>query len=140
MMLSWVYDSAIPMPSVFMFEPGTHVVVNQNVHRGIKLVNGASYTALDVIPDKAHPGHRVGADTILHFGPPVGIPPTSETTRDLNFVGMTPSTIFPTPISTRIEPRLSTKYTGNTINKLKYTDITIHYYRFQSDFLRGVSP
>lgn len=76
--------------------------MNQNTHQGLKLVNGASYTALDVILDKAHPGHRISADTILHFGPPVGILLASET-REFHFVGMPPGAILLTPISTKVE-------------------------------------
>ncbi|RYP73405.1 hypothetical protein DL771_003673 [Monosporascus sp. 5C6A] len=45
MMLSQGDDSAIPVPAV-LFVPGMPVVVNQNTHQGLKLVNGASYTAL----------------------------------------------------------------------------------------------
>lgn len=31
--------SEIPVPSIFMFIPGMPVVVNQNIHQGLKLVN-----------------------------------------------------------------------------------------------------
>jgi hypothetical protein len=86
-----------------MFVPGMPVVVNQNTHQGLKLVNGASYTALDVILDKAHPGHRINADTILHFGPLAGILLAAKTTKEFDFVGMPPGTILLTPISTKIE-------------------------------------
>ncbi|KAK0634085.1 hypothetical protein B0T14DRAFT_534062 [Immersiella caudata] len=78
------------------------VVVNQNTHQGLKLGNGADYTALDVILDKAHPGHRVSADTIFHFGPPAGVLLASETTRDLHFVAMPAGAILPTPVSMKI--------------------------------------
>ncbi|KAK3391315.1 hypothetical protein B0H63DRAFT_389924 [Podospora didyma] len=54
MILSQGDDTAIPVPAIFMFVPGMPVVVNQNTHQGLKLVNGAGYTALDVILDKAH--------------------------------------------------------------------------------------
>ncbi|KAL8300493.1 hypothetical protein RB593_010039 [Gaeumannomyces tritici] len=73
-------DNAIPIPAVFIFVP-----------------------ALNVILDKAHPGHRVSADTILHFGPPAGIMLASETTRGLHFVGMPAGTVLLTPISTKIK-------------------------------------
>lgn len=63
-------DSATPVPGVFMFVPGMPVVVNQNTYQGLKVVNGASYTAVDVILDKAYLGRRVLANTMLHFGPP----------------------------------------------------------------------
>ena len=79
-------DSGIPVPAIFMFVPGMPIIVNQNTHQGLKLVNGASYTASDVILDKAHPGHRINADTILHLGPPAGILLAAETTRAFHFV------------------------------------------------------
>lgn len=96
-------DSAIPVPAVFMFVSSMPVVVNQNTHQGLKVVNSATYTALNVILDKAYPGHYISADTILHFGPLAGILLASETTRDLHFVGMLAGTVLLTPISTRIE-------------------------------------
>jgi hypothetical protein len=95
-------DSSILVPSFFMFVPSIPIVVNQNTHQGLKLVNGASYTAVDVIPDKAHPGYRIDTDTILHFGPPAAIVLASETTRDFHFVRMPPGTVLLTPISTKI--------------------------------------
>ncbi|KAM4064129.1 PIF1-like helicase [Hirsutella rhossiliensis] len=72
MMLNQGDDSAIPVPAVFMFVPGMPVVVNHNTHQGLKLVNGAGYTALEVVLDKSYPGHRITADTTVHFGPPAG--------------------------------------------------------------------
>ncbi|XP_044717356.1 PIF1-like helicase domain-containing protein [Hirsutella rhossiliensis] len=68
LMLGQGDDSATPVPAVFLFVPGMPVVVNQNTHQGLKLVNGAGYTAVDVIPDRAFPGHRVSAELIMHFG------------------------------------------------------------------------
>ncbi|RKK84509.1 hypothetical protein BFJ68_g17351, partial [Fusarium oxysporum] len=103
MILNHGDDSAIPVPAVFMFVPGMPVVVNHNTHQGLKLVNGASYTALEVIVDKTFPGYRVSANTILHFGPPAGILLTAETTRDFHFVGMPPGTILLTLMSIKIE-------------------------------------
>ncbi|KAF2183350.1 hypothetical protein K469DRAFT_690109 [Zopfia rhizophila CBS 207.26] len=55
---------------------------------GLKVVNGASYEVLDVILKKAYPGHRINADTILHFGLPAGILLAAELMRDFHFVGM----------------------------------------------------
>lgn len=82
MILNQGDESSVPVPAVFMFVPGMPVVVNRNTYRGLKLVNGARYTALEVILDEKHPGHRVSADTIIHFGPPAGILLASETTND----------------------------------------------------------
>ena len=53
--------------------------------------------------DPPCPGHRINADTILHFGPPAGILLASETTRDLHFVGMPAGTILLTPMSIQID-------------------------------------
>ncbi|KAM4058271.1 PIF1-like helicase [Hirsutella rhossiliensis] len=39
---------------------------------GLKLVNGAGYSAVEVIVDKASPGHRISSDMTIHFGPPAG--------------------------------------------------------------------
>ena len=51
-------DSKICVPATFMFVPGMPVVVTMNINPGLKLVNGAKYTALEVIPDsKRFPGY-----------------------------------------------------------------------------------
>ncbi|KAM4056503.1 PIF1 protein [Hirsutella rhossiliensis] len=68
MVLNQGDDSAIPVPAVFMFVAGMPVVVNHNTHQGLKLVNGAGYSAVEVIVDKASPGHRISSDMTIHFG------------------------------------------------------------------------
>jgi hypothetical protein len=103
MMLNQGDDSEILVPAIFMFVPGMPIVVNHNTHQGLKLVNGAAYTALDIIVDKAYPGYRISSDIILHFGPPAGILLESKTTSDFHFVGMPPGTILLMPTSTKIE-------------------------------------
>ncbi|KAM4058352.1 PIF1-like helicase [Hirsutella rhossiliensis] len=90
LMLGQGDDSATPVPAVFLFVPGMPVVVNQNTHQGLKLVNGAGYTAVDVIPDRAFPatasrrsssctsaagGHRAG------LGDDQGLPLPSRSQR-----------------------------------------------------------
>jgi hypothetical protein len=80
MILNQGDDSAIPVPTVFMFVSGMPVVVNHNTHQGLKLVKGATYMGLEVILDKVCPGHRIEADITVHFGPPAGIILESETT------------------------------------------------------------
>ncbi|KAJ6436948.1 retrovirus polyprotein [Purpureocillium lavendulum] len=112
MVLNQGDDSAIPVPAVFMFVPGMPVVVNQNTYQGLKelkdvvaynpVTNGGGYTALDVVVNKAFPGHRVSAGITIHFGPPAGIILASETTKDLHFVGMPPGTVLLTPMSVKI--------------------------------------
>jgi len=116
-MLNLGDDSEIPVPGIFMFVPGMRVVVTKNTHQGLKLVNGASYTALDVIVDKAYPGHRISADTILHFGPPAGILLAGETTSDFHFVGMLPGTILLTPTSIKIERKMTRQWQRNDVTR-----------------------
>ncbi|KJK73761.1 hypothetical protein H634G_10966 [Metarhizium anisopliae BRIP 53293] len=103
MMLNQGNDSAIPVPAVFMFVPEMPVVMNCNTLQGLKLVNRASYTAVEVILDKSYPGHRISAGLTIHFGPPAGILLESETTKDFQFVGMPPGTILLTPMSVKIQ-------------------------------------
>ncbi|KJZ74132.1 hypothetical protein HIM_06363 [Hirsutella minnesotensis 3608] len=117
MMLNQGDDSAIPVPAVFMFAAGMPVVVNHNTHQGLKLVNGASYTAVEVIIDKAYPGHRISAEITIHFGPPAGIILASATTRDLHFVGMPPGTILLTPMSVRIYRQRKRPWQRNEVSR-----------------------
>ena len=63
---------------------------------------GQNYNAVEVILDKTYPGHRITANTILHFGPPMGISLTAESTKDYYFVGMAAGTILLTPLRTKI--------------------------------------
>ncbi|KAM4055548.1 PIF1-like helicase [Hirsutella rhossiliensis] len=112
-----VEGRATPVPAVFVFVPGMPVVVNQNTHQGLKVVNGAGYTAVAVIPDRAFPGHRVSAELTLHFGPPAGIVLASETTRDLHFVGMPAGTILLTPISVKITAQRKRPWQRNDVSR-----------------------
>ncbi|KAG6979907.1 hypothetical protein FOFC_10798 [Fusarium oxysporum] len=89
----------------------------ENVVRRMKLVNGASYTAVEVIVDKAYPGHRISADVTIHFGPPAGILLESETTKDLHFVGMPPGTILLTPMSVRIHCQRKRPWQKNDVSR-----------------------
>ena len=98
-------DSKILVLAIFMVVPGMPVVMNQNIHQGLKLVNGAAYTVLNVILNKAYLGYRISTDITLHFGPPAGILLESETIRDFHFIGISPGTILLTPTSTKIECR-----------------------------------
>ncbi|KAM4060491.1 ATP-dependent DNA helicase PIF1 [Hirsutella rhossiliensis] len=84
MMLNQGDDSAIPVPAVFMFVPGMPVVVNHNTHQGLKLVNGAGYTALEVVLDKSYPG-IVSRQTRRSISGRRRIMLESETTNDVHF-------------------------------------------------------
>ena len=66
-------------------------------------MNGAGYSGLEVVFDRAYLGHCVDGDAILHFGLPAGILLASETTSGLYLAGMLAGTILLTPVSTKIE-------------------------------------
>ncbi|KAF1963072.1 hypothetical protein CC80DRAFT_512285 [Byssothecium circinans] len=89
MILNYGDDSSVPVLAIFMF--------------GLRLVNGASYTALDIILNKAYLGHRVSANTILYFGPLAGILLAAETTRGFHSIGIPRGTILLTLNSVKIE-------------------------------------
>lgn len=117
MILNHGDNCEIMVPAIFFFVPGMAVVVNHNIHLGLKLVNGATYTALDVILDKAYPGHRISPDTILHFGPPAGIVLEAKTTRDFHFVGMPPGTILLMPMTIKIECQRKRSWQQNEVTR-----------------------
>ncbi|SRR6266566_9977690 len=102
MVLNQKDDNAIPISTVFIFVPNIPIVINQNIHQGLKLVNGANYTTVDIVFNRIYPSYRINADTILYFGPPADILLTLETTKDLYFVGISPDTILLTLINTPI--------------------------------------
>ncbi|XP_044714513.1 PIF1-like helicase domain-containing protein [Hirsutella rhossiliensis] len=76
-------DSACKVPGVFFYAQGMPVVVNKNIYTGLKVVNGADFTAVDVIIDPNHPGYCLADDVTIHFGPPLGILLQSEETKAL---------------------------------------------------------
>ncbi|KAM4063615.1 PIF1-like helicase [Hirsutella rhossiliensis] len=76
-------DSACKVPGVFFYAQGMPVVVNKNIYTGLKVVNGADFTAVDVILDPNHPGYCLADDVTIHFGPPLGILLQSEETKAL---------------------------------------------------------
>jgi hypothetical protein len=65
MVIGYGDDSSVPVPAIFMFVPGMPVVANRNTYPGLKLVNGPTYRALNVVLDKAYPGYRILGDTTL---------------------------------------------------------------------------
>ncbi|KAM4061813.1 PIF1-like helicase [Hirsutella rhossiliensis] len=76
-------DSACKVPGVLFYAQGMPVVVNKNIYIGLKVVNGADFTAVDVIIDPNHPGYCLADDVTIHFGPPLGILLQSEETKAL---------------------------------------------------------
>ncbi|KAK4062506.1 hypothetical protein Purlil1_14214 [Purpureocillium lilacinum] len=53
----------------------------------------------------------------IHFGPPAGVILTSETTRDLHFVGMPPGTVLLTPMSVKIQRQRKRPWQQNDVSR-----------------------
>uniref|UniRef100_A0A8H7NHY1 ATP-dependent DNA helicase n=1 Tax=Bionectria ochroleuca TaxID=29856 RepID=A0A8H7NHY1_BIOOC len=66
-------DSKCKVPGIFFYAQGMPVVVNKNMYTGLKVVNGAEFTAADIIPDPKYPGYCLADDVTIHFGLPLGI-------------------------------------------------------------------
>ncbi|KAJ3455137.1 hypothetical protein MRS44_013737 [Fusarium solani] len=60
-------DSNCKVPGVFFYAQGMPVVVNKNIYTGLKIVNGAEFTAADVIPDPKSPGYHLADDITIHL-------------------------------------------------------------------------
>ncbi|KAM4067807.1 reverse transcriptase (RNA-dependent DNA polymerase) [Hirsutella rhossiliensis] len=92
-------DSACKVPGVFFYAQGMPVVVNKNIYTGLKVVNGADFTAVDVILDPNHPGYHLADDVTIHFGPPLGILLRSEETKALAIPSLPVGTVLIRPMS-----------------------------------------
>ncbi|XP_044714516.1 PIF1 protein [Hirsutella rhossiliensis] len=92
-------DSACKVPGVFFYAQGMPVVVNKNIYTGLKVVNGADFTAVDVILDPNHPGYHLADDVTIHFGPPLGILLQSEETKALAIPSLPVGTVLIRPMS-----------------------------------------
>jgi hypothetical protein len=64
------------------------LVLTRNVLPGLKMVNGAEFEAVDVIPDPAFPGYRMANDVTIHFAPTYAVVLASDETRNVGIFGM----------------------------------------------------
>jgi hypothetical protein len=110
-------DSKCKVPGIFFYAQGMPVVVNKNMYTGLKVVNGAEFTAADIIPDPKYPGYCLADDVTIHFGPPLGILLQSKETASLAVPVLPAELVLIRPISHSIDPTdshfkfLSTKCT-----------------------------
>ncbi|KAJ3561011.1 hypothetical protein NPX13_g9105 [Xylaria arbuscula] len=100
-------DSNCKVPSVFFYAQGMPVVVNKNIYTGLKVVNGAEFTAADIIPDPKYLGYHLADDVTIHFGPPLGILLQSTETENLTILSLPPGTVLIRPISYTVDPTSS---------------------------------
>jgi hypothetical protein len=69
-------------------------MLTKNILPGLKMVNGAEFTALDVIPDPQFPGYHLADDVTIHFGPPLALILHSDETKHLAIPGMPEGTLL----------------------------------------------
>ncbi|KAK7928542.1 hypothetical protein PG985_005540 [Apiospora marii] len=74
--------------------PGMPVVVTRNLHVGLKLVNGAPFTAVDVVPDPVYASIAVASDVTFHLRPPLTVLLQSDAIAELAIPGLPPGTVM----------------------------------------------
>ncbi|KAM4062608.1 PIF1-like helicase [Hirsutella rhossiliensis] len=127
-------DSACKVPGVFFYAQGMPVVVNKNIYTGLKVVNGADFTAVDVIIDPNHPGYCLADGVTIHFGPPLGILLQSEETKTLAIPSL-PVGTGKTFVEVLLELR-GNRVTNGEPSKCDFTSLYVQLSRCTS--LRGI--
>jgi len=97
-------NSHCKIPGVFFYAQGMPVVVNKNIYTGLKVVNGAEFTAVDVILDPKFPGYHLADDVTIHFGPPLGILLESQDTKEVAVPALPTGTVLVRPITHTLDP------------------------------------
>ncbi|KAI1289116.1 hypothetical protein F5Y03DRAFT_378387 [Xylaria venustula] len=96
-------DSNCKVPGIFFYAQGMPVVINKNIYTGLKVVNGAEFTAANIIPDPKYLGYHLADDVTIHFGPPLGILLQSTETKNLTILSLPPGTVLIRPISHTVD-------------------------------------
>ncbi|KAI8711065.1 hypothetical protein NCS52_01481800 [Fusarium sp. LHS14.1] len=97
-------NSSCKIPGVFFYAQGMPVVVNKNIYTGLRVVNGAEFTAVDAIPDPKFLGYCVADDITVYFGPPLAILLESPETKDLTIPALPTGTVLIRPITYTLDP------------------------------------
>jgi len=87
-------DSQLPTPGLFFYVQGMPVVVTRNQFVGLKVVNGAPFRAVDILPDLASSTIALASDVTLHLGPPAAVLLQSDDIADLAIPGLPSGTIL----------------------------------------------
>jgi ATP-dependent DNA helicase PIF1 len=66
-------DSKLPTPGLFFYARGMPVVVTRNQFIGLKVVDRASFKAVDIFPDLAASTITLASDVTLYLSSPVAI-------------------------------------------------------------------
>ena len=81
-------DSHLPIPGLFFYAQGMPVVVTRNQLIGLKVVNGGSFSAVDILPDLTAATIALASDVTLHLAPPAAVLLQSDNIADLAIPGL----------------------------------------------------
>ncbi|KAF6804955.1 DNA repair and recombination protein, partial [Colletotrichum plurivorum] len=86
-------SSDLSIPGMFPYVEGMPVVVNENTYMGLKVVNGAEFTAAGIIHPPGLQEVTISNEVSIFLGPPSGIILKSDTTQGVTFPNMPPNTV-----------------------------------------------
>jgi ATP-dependent DNA helicase PIF1 len=87
-------EGQLNVPGMFPYIEGMPVIVNANKYMGLKVANGAEFTAAGIIHPPGLEGTTIGENLTVFFGPPSGILLKSPTTEDIAVPGLPPNCIM----------------------------------------------
>lgn len=87
-------DPPLMTHGLFFYAQGMPVVVTKNQFTGLKLVNGAPFNAVEVIPDLSASATAIADDETLHLAPPGAIRLHLEAIADLAVPGLPQVTLL----------------------------------------------
>jgi hypothetical protein len=87
-------DSQLPVPGLFFYAQGMPVVVTRNQLTRLKLVNGAPFRAVDIVPNLSAGTIALASDATLHLAPPAAVLLQSDDIADLTIPGLPSGTIL----------------------------------------------
>jgi hypothetical protein len=87
-------DAQLPIPGILPYVDGMPVIVNQNKYLGLRVVNGAEFTAAGVVANEEVEEQVINDRLSIFLGPPNGILLQSQDTEGLAFPHIPPGTLM----------------------------------------------
>lgn len=116
-------EGKLTVPGIFPYVEGMPVVVNENKYMGLKVVNGAEFTATGIVHPPGLEEISVNEKLSIFLGPPSGILLESKETQGIAFPHLPPNTIILPATNIKIpikhastrRPGMSTKHSKSDI-------------------------
>jgi hypothetical protein len=93
-------EGKVPVPGMFPYVEGMPVIVNKNEYMGLKIANGAEFTAAGIVHPPGQREHIINDRLSIFLSPPSGIILRSKATEDLVFAGIPEGTLLLPTINT----------------------------------------